>query len=148
MFILDGILLLASAYMMVRAWAQYQALSNTDRMQKLQQKLKENKFQKINIDADSDTSMEDMMAKMAEQVKAMTEDVATKENTRDMMVLNAQRSRGVAMTLLFTTLAVSTALQWLNINGFVQVGVSLVGFMLTAMSLLKARNLLQMSDKL
>lgn len=148
MVIFDGILLLICAYMMIKGWAQYQALSNTERMQKLKQKMQENKFQMINIDAESGESMEDLMSRMAKQMKAMTEDVAAKQNTKDMMLLNAHRSRAIAFTTLFTTFALSTAFQWIQLNGVVQIGVSVVGFVLTAMSLMKARNLLQMSQKL
>jgi hypothetical protein len=42
----------------------------------------------------------------------------------------------------------STALQWMNISAIIQIGISLFGFMLTAMSLMKSRNLMQMSQKL
>lgn len=148
MVVIDSILLLVCAYMMIKGWAQYQSFGSTERMQKLKQKMQNNQFNMINIDSEDGESMQDMMARMAKQMQAMTENVADRQNTKDIMILNAHRSRAMAFTILFTTFALSTALQWMNVNGLIQIGISLFGFMLTAMSLIKSRNLMQMSQKL
>lgn len=148
MIVLDTILLFACAYMMIKSWAQYQTMGNTERIQKLKQKMQDDQVKMMNIDAESNESMEDFMARMAKQVQAMSEDVTTKENTKIMMVFNAVRSRAVAFTVLFTTFAMSTALQWMHVNGLVQLGISLTGFMITAMLMLRTRSLLQMSERL
>lgn len=148
MVVLDGVLLLVCAYMMIKGWAQYQNFANTERIQKLKEKMQNDKLKMINIDAQSGESMEDVMARMAKQMKAMTENVSDRQNTKDMLVLNAHRSRAVSFSILFSTFALSTALQWMQVNGLIQIGISLFGFMLTAMSLIKSRNLMKMSQEL
>lgn len=148
MVVLDTILLLVCAFMMIKSWGQYQAFANTERIQKIKQKMQENQFKMMNIDPEENESMEDLMGRVAKQMQEMTEDVAVKQNTKDMMILNANRSRAIAFSVLFTTFALSTAFQWLQVNGLIQIAVSLVGFFVTALSLIKSRNLLQMSQKL
>lgn len=148
MLLLDAILLLVCAVMMIKAWAQHQAFANTDRMQKLKQKMQANQFKMVNIEPAANESMEELMTRMAKEMQAMTQDLSEKQNAKDMMLLNANRSRAISFSILFTTFALSTALQWMQVNGLIQLAVSILGFMLTAMSLIKARNLLQMSQKL
>lgn len=148
MIFLDAVLLLACAYMMIKSWAQYQIMANTERIQKLQKKLQDDQVKMMNIDAESNESMEDFMARMAKQVQEISEDITTKQNTKDMMIFNAHRTRAIAFSVLFTTFALSTAMQWIQINGLIQLGISLIGFMITAMLMMRTRSLLQMSQKL
>lgn len=148
MIFLDAVLLFACAYMMIKAWAQYQAFANTERMQNLTKKMQNDQMKMMNIDAEANESMEDFMARMAKQVQSMAEDLTTKQNTKDMMILSANRSRAIAFSVLFTTFAISTALQWLQVNGLIQIGISLLGFMITALTLVRSRGFLQMSEKL
>lgn len=148
MVVLDTILLLVCAFMMIKSWGQYQSFANTERVQKLNKKMQANQFKMMNIDPEANESMEDLMARVAKQMQEMTQDVAAKQNTKDMMILNANRSRAIAFSVLFTTFALSTAFQWLQVNGLIQIGISLIGFFVTALSLIKSRNLLQMSQKL
>lgn len=148
MIFLDAVLLLACAYMMIKSWAQYQTMANTERIQKLQKKLQDDQVKMMNIDAESNESMEDFMARMAKQVQEISEDITTKQNTKDMMIFNAHRTRAIAFSVLFTTFALSTAMQWIQINGLIQLGISLIGFMITAMLMMRTRSLLQMSQKL